>query len=604
MGDSRNVGASRSMGLRGYGFISLALAAIGIVAIALLLSKPVQAGGGTVTNCSNDTELTNKLAGGGSITFSCGGPQTIIFASQKIITRATTIDGGGLITFSGNNLTRTFFVQAGAQLTLTNLVFYNGNSGNADGGAIYSDGALVIANSAFISNSTAITSYYGGAIQSHAGSIVITNSQFLQNRSRYGGALYADVGNLLVRISNSRFQSNTAFASGGAAKLYANGLAEISGSIFDHNEATTLYGGAVESYVPITVTDSIFSYNSAGQDGGGFILSNSTAVIKNSEFYSNSSAYSGGIENAGILTIINSSIHHNIARTGAGGVGNYGDEMWLTDVDIYENVAANWGGGVDNEYGPGHLDRVRIFNNRVLTGSVTNAGGGISAFYSSGALTVTNSSIYGNQVNGSGGGIHASYGVPVFIKNTAIYSNVALNGNGGGVDAGGFSGGAFVTLINTTLANNYGDNGGGLSNATVNPPVIMTNVTFYNNTAIGGGNITGTAQLFNTLLTLGTPANCNTTVTSTGNNLEFGNSCGLNSSGDLTNTDPLLVPGFAGSMFVAIPPVGSPAIDHGGDSGCPSTDQRGFPRPVGIHCDIGAIEIAHSTYLPLVLKNQ
>jgi hypothetical protein len=35
---------------------------------------------------------------------------------------------------------------------------------------------------------------------------------------------------------------------------------------------------------------------------------------------------------------------------------------------------------------------------------------------------------------------------------------------------------------------------------------------------------------------------------------------------------------------------GSPAIDAGGDSGAPATDQRGVARPQGPHVDIGAVE--------------
>jgi hypothetical protein len=39
---------------------------------------------------------------------------------------------------------------------------------------------------------------------------------------------------------------------------------------------------------------------------------------------------------------------------------------------------------------------------------------------------------------------------------------------------------------------------------------------------------------------------------------------------------------------------------------CPATDQRGFSRSVGTHCDVGAYEYQSSVYyinLPLVLKN-
>lgn len=44
---------------------------------------------------------------------------------------------------------------------------------------------------------------------------------------------------------------------------------------------------------------------------------------------------------------------------------------------------------------------------------------------------------------------------------------------------------------------------------------------------------------------------------------------------------------------------GSSAIDAGHDTHCPAADQRGFPRPHGPHCDIGAFE-----YQPFTLTNQ
>ena len=53
----------------------------------------------------------------------------------------------------------------------------------------------------------------------------------------------------------------------------------------------------------------------------------------------------------------------------------------------------------------------------------------------------------------------------------------------------------------------------------------------------------------------------------------------------------------------------SPAIDAGWPTGCTDaasapilTDQRGWRRPIGDRCDIGAVEVGLSGYLPLVRR--
>lgn len=52
-----------------------------------------------------------------------------------------------------------------------------------------------------------------------------------------------------------------------------------------------------------------------------------------------------------------------------------------------------------------------------------------------------------------------------------------------------------------------------------------------------------------------------------------------------------------------IPPDdGQNAHAPGDDAACPPTDQRGFHRPIGLHCDIGATEAGPYVYLPLVLR--
>lgn len=64
-----------------------------------------------VTNCANDNDLRTKLAamqssGGGTLTFDCGTPSSIIILSGTplpSITANSVVDGGNKITISGNN---------------------------------------------------------------------------------------------------------------------------------------------------------------------------------------------------------------------------------------------------------------------------------------------------------------------------------------------------------------------------------------------------------------------------------------------------------------------------------------------------------------------
>ena len=127
----------------------------------------------------------------------------------------------------------------------------------------------------------------------------------------------------------------------------------------------------------------------------------------------------------------------------------------------------------------------------------------------------------------------------------------------------------------------------------------------------------------NTILAHNENANCGIgssgSLTSQGYNLESADSCGLDATGDITGTTPLLGPlqdnggpsvglGEATLTHELLP--GSPAIDAGDNSGCPTTDQRGVLRPVDgdgdtvATCDIGAYEVdTWYVYLPLVLKD-
>ncbi len=136
--------------------------------------------------------------------------------------------------------------------------------------------------------------------------------------------------------------------------------------------------------------------------------------------------------------------------------------------------------------------------------------------------------------------------------------------------------------------------------------LILTNSTFSHNQGGGLYNLPdGSLDLRNTILAnsvSGVDCYNEGTVTNGANNLIEVNgseafACGI----PVSTADPLLGPladngGLTGTMsFLS----GSPAINAGNDVNCPNTDQRGVPRPHGVHCDIGAYEY-QDTISPVV----
>jgi hypothetical protein len=190
-------------------------------------------------------------------------------------------------------------------------------------------------------------------------------------------------------------------------------------------------------------------------------------------------------------------------------------------------------------------------------------GGGVyyNNQYGADELQMTNVTIYSNTAQYSGGGLYLAdlyYGKGSFI-NVTIAHNRVISASGGNV----YNNNSVLEFTNALVA--YGTDSSGSNNCAGSP----------------GPNIT-----------------------SHGYNLDSGNTCLLSASGDITDTDPLLDSALAdngGSIPTLALLAGSPAINAGTNTGCPATDQRGFPR-VGT-CDIGAYEYALPTYLPIIFRN-
>jgi len=175
--------------------------------------------------------------------------------------------------------------------------------------------------------------------------------------------------------------------------------------------------------------------------------------------------------------------------------------------------------------------------------------------------------------------------------------------------AGGIYISGTTTIINSTISGNYAlsANGGGLYSA--GGTALLTYTTFVDNKADAGASgiheAGGAVFLRDTIVASNGSANCSGAVSSNGYNLDSGMSCGLNSTGDITNTNPLLGPLTENAGTLVHPLLaGSPAIDAGSCVAGITTDQREVSRLEGAGCDIGAYEWDwHEVYLPLVIRN-
>jgi hypothetical protein len=71
-----------------------------------------EVGNGTPASCT-EAAFSAAVAAGGIIKFNCGSsPHTLTVTSEKVITKNTVLDGGGLVTLSGGNTTRILAIRS------------------------------------------------------------------------------------------------------------------------------------------------------------------------------------------------------------------------------------------------------------------------------------------------------------------------------------------------------------------------------------------------------------------------------------------------------------------------------------------------------------
>jgi CSLREA domain-containing protein len=482
------------------------------------------------------------------------GQYSLTLGSLDFMANTIAVTGAGrfatIVTGPGNF--RLAIVRPGAVVTLRGMMLTGGNAGQSGyGGAVLNAGHLTVASAMVTDNSAAA----GGGLANSGGSLTVVGSE--------------------VSVNDALFYGGAGIQNGGLRNL--PGTVKIVGSTIDAN--------------------------TAGGDGGG---------ILNGQ---NGHPAGGGrpaVPPAGGGDGHGGDGHGGDGRGGGGGAAPAGSlaglRLVVINSKIVGNISGNGGGGIANDGGTAIVEHSTLANDSAFT----SVGGGIS---SSGSLTVVQSALtgdrscYGGGIDASGfglGGVSAQIVASVFTHDTGCIGG-ALNIDSTTVDivastfdANSAPSGAAIevdngtlSMINSTVAGSTA--GPALATYACGSGTIAYS-TFAGNSRgllLSCPDVTLTATI---VASLKSAANCAGAhpVETVGYNLDSGHSCGFTARTDQSGVRPLL--GRLGAHGGPAPTVpllaGSPAIDHGGTpaTGCPPVDERGFVRPWGPACDVGAFE--------------
>ncbi|MBR3889304.1 hypothetical protein IKJ53_02195, partial [bacterium] len=421
----------------------------------------------------------------------------------------------------------------------TFITFTKNSSDN--GGAIYNENKMVIANTTFDGNYVTCN---GGAIH-NKGTVDIKDSKFIGNyafikkHDNKGGAVYNNL--------SEDEKKETYFK--GENLIFSGNYADLGGAIYNVGNLTLTKthignttecqkgnnanknGGGIWNTGKTTLEECYIYGNTAINDGGaiynkGDLIINKTTfgeesvLTKDSDnnditiVNGNTSSNMGGaIYNSGFAEIYSSEFKNNSAGKNGGAIyNNYGltintisnensyDELYNYIPTSFKNNNADNGGAIYNDYvlkiGVNSFSQETLFNifnynelnQKTLFENNTSKNGG--AIYNTETVYLGNATFTENSaIDGNGGAI---YNTDILVS-----TNTKFNGNNASLNGGAIysSSKDYIYIINNKFINNQAENGGAIyaSATNIEIPIKIANTTFgeyYPNTdSITNGNI-------------------------------------------------------------------------------------------------------------------
>jgi predicted outer membrane repeat protein len=386
-----------------------------------------------------------RIPTAGTYSLTITGTDDVAAVGDLDITQNVTIVGATGVVVDASALGDRSFDIRGAYTVKLNpkALNYCGGSATTYSGAVYSNGASIIARNLLVNYGEAD---YGGGFYLMGGSLEVsgTTSRFTSNSARgMGGAIYSYGGD--VTIQNASFTSNSLVSgsgSNGSAITVSTANLDLSDSIFTNNQGVSSCGATI------------------------FLAGSTTSNIVRSTFDSNDSTegHAGAIHyyGDGPHTIEDSVFQDNTSATYGGAIYSNGQ---VTLLDITGSTFS--GNSAVDEAGAIYSERDLRITNSTISGNSASRGGAIYSISSTGNISFNNVTVTQNTASNYGGGLYTFWAGTSTLRNTIIAENTATTGgsdcyNSGTITSSGYNLIGDIDDCSMTLdaTDQYGDSSG------------------------------------------------------------------------------------------------------------------------------------------------